>query len=139
MNKQCQLHPDTPLKFIPPGISKKTGKPYQGFEACAVPRCNGPIVATNVHPVGQMNSPKREPEYVTPHEMRNGHANENGIWDAKDRMHLGQTAANVVSTLHEGSGKTYEDLKPEMDKFFKWLLDKKKNGEEIDEVEIERE
>ena len=27
-----------PMKFIPPGISKSTGRPYKGFYACAQPR-----------------------------------------------------------------------------------------------------
>ncbi len=138
MNKQCQIHPDVPLKFVPPGISKKTGKPYQGFDACSVSRCNGPIV-TAQHPIGTMNSPKREPEYVpdledaTPHTAKNG--NTDNIWEAKDRLHAGQTAINAVATLHEGSGKSVDELKPEADKIYKWLLGKKKNG---DDLEIEQ-
>jgi hypothetical protein len=36
-----------PMKMVPAGISKKTGKPYNAFRSCSVMGCNGkPDVAT---------------------------------------------------------------------------------------------
>ncbi len=35
----CPLHAQ-PWKYVPPGISKKTGQSYQGFYACPVKGCN---------------------------------------------------------------------------------------------------
>jgi hypothetical protein len=36
-NWVCPIH--GVVKFVPPGVSKKTGKPYTGFFACAEPGC----------------------------------------------------------------------------------------------------
>ena len=36
-NWSCPIHHT--VKFVPPGVSKKTGKPYTGFFACAESGC----------------------------------------------------------------------------------------------------
>lgn len=35
---QCPIH-QIEFKFVPPGVSKKTGKPYQGFYVCPMDGC----------------------------------------------------------------------------------------------------
>jgi hypothetical protein len=36
---RCPVH-HTPWKIVPAGISKKTGKPYEAFQACSEAGCN---------------------------------------------------------------------------------------------------
>lgn len=46
MNSQCKEHGDT-MKLVPSGISKKTGRQYNAFNACTVPGCKQTAPATN--------------------------------------------------------------------------------------------
>lgn len=66
----CQQHPNNPVKIVPAGISKKTGKPYNSFQACSIQGCNGPVVPG--FETGQMNSPKYAPtpQYVPTQEKK---------------------------------------------------------------------
>ena len=50
-------------------------------------------------------------------------------WEAVDRLHAAQTAANFVATIHEGTEKGALALKPEMDEVYAWLLAKKNGGQ----------
>jgi len=60
----------------------------------------------------------------------NGPVSETAVWEAKDRLHAAQTAANFVATIHEGSGKDPLTLKGEMNEVYAWLLAKKSGGGE---------
>jgi hypothetical protein len=35
----CPVH-HVPWKWVPAGVSKRTGKPYKAFQACSEPGCN---------------------------------------------------------------------------------------------------
>lgn len=56
------------------------------------------------------------------------------IWKAKDRMNIAQSAQKNVAMVHEGSGKPFEQLELEMTKYYRWLMAKKTNGDEIQQI-----
>jgi hypothetical protein len=39
MSRGCPVH-GVPWRHVPPGVSKRTGKPYDGFAACPEPSCS---------------------------------------------------------------------------------------------------
>lgn len=103
------------IKIIPAGISKKTGKPYNSFQACSNRECSYVVGATYQQPVAPQNAPQavKQP------------SNEPNSPDW-DLIALGKVKHGVACAFIQ-AGKVFSpvDMQPWVD----WIMDKKAEPE----------
>lgn len=128
----CPLH-GTQWKFIPAGVSKRTGKSYTAFYACEVRGCTAkppkvtsfepdpiaPVAATQAptKPWGTRPTPK--PESVS-----------DQVWERKDRTSIAQTAINAAANVHQGMGTSSEETLAYANKLYRWIFDQRQDKDQ---------
>lgn len=106
----CPVH-NQEFKFVPPGVSKKTGQPYQGFWSCPEMGCR---LKPN-QPINPQANPTRTPSKPTQE-----------YWEAKDAKKndsiLLQVAFKAAVELQCHHPQLVTDVYKQTLEFHKWLL-----------------
>jgi len=109
MNDKCPIH-DEFWKTIPAGISKRTGKAYNSFQACPIEGCKEkPITLKASEPIDNAiaRGPQAPEKAELPKEVD---------WDSKERRMVRMNVLNRATDLIVADKLDIKDLEATVDK-----------------------